>query len=178
MKPLRLLACSVASAMLLSACGGGSIFIGDFDDDDDLFFEAPLNSGRSATMTVSGATESQLNGSYSSSDARVSSVLRFSGSPETCRFLFAGLLQQGVAASRIMDGEIRYVAGTNELATSFIMIDAREFRADGPAGATVDRGSNRVTYGSVVFRSTQNTSQTITVTGSIPLRDESRPSGC
>lgn len=169
----------VAVAGLLSACGGGvGLSFGDFgfdDFDDDAFPQEPFHSGRPASATVSNAGDPAFDGTYSAPDARVSSVFRYLVD-DTCRFQFEGL-RQGTS-DRLMRGEIHYLPGTNTVARSFIVIDSREFRLDGGNAATVDRVNNAVSYDGARLTETQGLRQAITLSGSIPLRDESRPSGC
>lgn len=160
--------------LLLSACGGG-ISIGDIDGPFDP--TVPRSSGRAGSVTVSGASSLGLDGTYSSSDVFLSSVLRFSGTPDTCGFLFTGLLQQG-PTDRELHGEIHYVVGTDTLDVSFFVVHGVEFRADGSAGAAVDRANNRITYVNAPFRSTRAPVQDITVSGSIPMRHAPKPIGC
>jgi hypothetical protein len=170
-----------AIAALLSACGGGSVAIGDFGGDDPFDLHPPRSSGRPASVTVDAATEPAFVGLYSATDVPVTSVLRFfpqDGDPETCRFRFIGLQQQQSRVERVMDGEIRYLPNTSELRTAFVVINTLEFRHDGTSGATVDRANNLVTFDDAVFRSTQGSNDTVTVTGSIPLRNEAKPAGC
>lgn len=160
----------------LSACGGAiSIQIGDDDDD---FHEDPHPSGLAASVAVTGATEAALDGAYASDNVWLGSVARSSGgSPSTCRFAFSGLRQQS-GGGRLMDGEIRYLAGTSDVDATRVVINGFEFRADATAGATADRGAGEVRYAGVVLRSTQAGGQALTLTGTIPMRREDRPAGC
>jgi hypothetical protein len=166
------------AAGLLSACGGG-VSLSFVDDGDDDFFDGAFRSGRPAFATVSPATETILNGSYSSDDARLTHVFRFrprGEAPETCRFQFDGLRQPDTGA--VMSGEIQYLPGTDNLRASFILVSGREFRVDGNNGAALDRAANSIVYTNAVLASTQGTGQTITLTGSIPMRNEDKPGGC
>ena len=154
---------------LLSACGGGG---GDFEND-------PRSSGRSGTLTVSAAGDAALNGAYTSSDVQLNDVEKFNpvgGDPETCRSHFSGLVQ--TPGGRVMDGEIRYLPGTNLLHVTFVSINTVEFRLQGSTGATVDRAANVVTYTGAVLTSTQGTGHTITLSGTVPIRAENKPEGC
>jgi hypothetical protein len=170
-----------AVAGLLSACGGGSVSVGEFDD-DPWHFNEPRSSGRGAAVTVSAATDPGYDGVYSAADLWMTSVVRFfpsGGDPQTCRYRFASLNQQvSGREGRVMSGEVRYLPDSNDLRSTILAIDGLEFRADGTAGATVDRTANQVTYSNVVFRSTQGTGVSFTLTGGIPLRNEARPAGC
>ncbi|MEJ8839796.1 hypothetical protein [Ramlibacter sp. AN1133] len=169
----------VLAAGMLCACGGGISLSFVDDGGGDEFFDGAFRSGRPAFATVSAATEPRLNGSYSSSDARLSHVFRFRArgdAPETCRFQFEGLRQPESGA--FMSGEIQYLPDSDQLRASFIVIDGREFRVDGNNGVALDRASNSVVYNGAVLASTQGTGQAITLGGSIPMRNESRPSGC
>lgn len=173
----------VLVAGMLAACGGGvslGIGIGIFDDDFDDFPHFHLApSGRGASMTVGAATDTRLNGSYAHTDVELSEVLRISATdrhPETCRFQFDGLVQAG--AGRVLGGEIRYLPGTAELRTAFIVIDHFEFRQDGSTNVTVDRAANVVNFNGAVLGSTHFAGEQITLTGSVPIRAEGKPEGC
>ncbi|HET8747529.1 MAG TPA: hypothetical protein VFM98_18155 [Ramlibacter sp.] len=166
------------AAGLLSACGGGVSF-SFVDDDGDDFFDLPFRSGRPAFATVSAASDARLDGRYASDDARLTHVFRFrarGSTPETCRFQFEGLRQP--ATDAFMSGEIQYLPGTDNLFASFFVVEGREFRVDGNNGVRLDRASNSIVYQGAVLASTQGTGQTITLDGSIPMRNEDKPSGC
>jgi len=157
---------ALAIAGLLSACGDGG-------DDDD-----PAPTAINASVGVSAAGDAALNGTYSSNTIALSEVDKVNpigGDPETCRFRFSGLQQAGT--SRLMDGDIRYIPGTNELRTTFVSIAGTEFRLQGTANAAVDHTNNEVDYTGATLVSTQGTGQTITLTGSIPMLG-GRPEGC
>jgi hypothetical protein len=171
---MRLLSSSVlalSTVALLSACGGGG----------DVFFDnEPHSSGRSGSVTVTAAGDPNLNGVYSSSDVQLNDVVKFNpigGDPETCRSRFSGLAQ-APGAQRLMDGDIRYLPGTTALQVTFVSINTIEFRLQGTQNATVDRANNVVTYAGAVLTSTQGSGQSITMTGTIPLRAENKPEGC
>ena len=155
----------LAVAAALSACGGG--------DDDD-----PFPSALNAQVVISSGTEVALNGTYSSTTIALNEVEKFNpigGDPETCRFRFSGLQQTG--SSRLMDGDIRYIPGTNELRTTFISINGTEFRLQGTAQAAVDKVNNEIDFTGATLTSTQGTGATVVLTGSIPMRGN-RPEGC
>jgi hypothetical protein len=176
--PVRPFLPSLLAASLLTACGGG-LSVGFFDDGGDEFFDGAFRSGRPGFATVSAASEAVLNGTYASDDTRLTHVFRFSArgdAPETCRFQFDGLRQPDTGA--FLFGEIQYLPDTENLRASFFVIEGREFRVDGNAGVRIDRPSKSIVYTGAVLTSTQGTGQTITVSGSIPMRNESRPSGC
>lgn len=159
---------ALATAVLLSACGGG----GDFEND-------PRSSGRPASVAITAAGDTQLNGTYTTTDLQLNDVVKFNpvgGDPETCRFHFSSLPQLGTG--RLMDGDLRFLPGTNALRVSFISVAAIEFRLDGTANAVVDRVNNVVTFNNAVLTSTQGTGRTITLTGTIPYRGENKPEGC
>jgi len=159
---------AVASAALLSACGGG----------DDGPADDPGPTALSASVTVSNATDGSLNGVYATSTIALSDVTKFNpigGEPETCRFRFSGLRQAGT--TRLMDGDIRYIPGNPELRVTFVAINGTEFRLQGTTGASVDRANNEIDYNGAVLTSTQGTGATIQLTGSIPMLG-GRPEGC
>lgn len=159
----------VAIAAALSACGG----------DDDLFDDGdPTVTAIPAQILVTASTDLTLSGSYATQTIalnRVTKVNPIGGEPETCRFRFSGLKQGG--SDRLMDGDIRYIPGTNELRVTFISIAGKEYRLQGTAGASVDKANNEIDYNTAVLTSTQGTGETVTLFGSIPMRTD-RPEGC
>lgn len=174
---MRLLSTSSLFALstlaLLSACGGGNGG-GDFQND-------PRTSGAGASITVlATAPDAALNGVYSSTDTLLTDVVKVNpigGEPETCRSRFAGLVQSG--STRKMDGDIRYIPGTNLVRTTFVSIDTIEFRLQGETPTqTVDRAANRVTYNNAVLTSTNGNGRTITLNGALPIRAANKPEGC
>lgn len=173
---IRALAPAAALAVLLSACGGGG------GDDEGVFVEErdPSASGLSASVNVAAPASTSLSGTYASTNIFLNNVTKVDpiGSPvETCRFRFSALEQQGVTPARRMDGDIRYLPGTNALENTVVSINTIEFAMAGTTGATIDRANNRVIYDGAVLTSTQSTGQSITLTGAIPMRGD-RPEGC
>lgn len=155
--------------LLLSGCGGGG---GDFQND-------PRASGRAASVNVSGATDTSLNGLYATNDVFLDDVEKVNpigGEPETCRSRFSNLPKAGTA--QIMDGEIRYIPGTTEARVTVVSISTIEFRLLGSTGAVVDRANNVMNLNNAVFTSTQVAGRSITMNGSIPIRAENKPEGC
>ena len=159
-------------AGLLSACGGG---------DEGIVVEnkEPTPTGASASGTVAGATaaDTVLNGAYATSSINLNNVTKVNpiGEHETCRFRFSGLQQVG--SDRLMDGDLRYLPGTNAMDTTFVSIATVEFKLTGTAGAVVDKPNNQVVFTGAVLTSTQDTGRSITLTATIPIRGN-RPEGC
>jgi hypothetical protein len=176
---MRLLSTSsliaLSTVALLSACGGGNgDNLGDFQNE-------PRSSGLSGSVTVlATAPDAALSGTYASTDVALNDVVKVNpigGEPETCRSRFSGLAQTG--STRKMDGDIRYLPGTNLVRTTFVSIDTIEFRLQGEtASQTIDRAANRVTYSNAVLTSTNGNGRTITLNGSIPIRAANKPEGC
>lgn len=157
-------ASSLVLGLLLSGCGGGS------DDPEP----TPLN----ASLTVAGATDTNLNGIYSTSALNLSAVEKnnpIGGDPEVCAFRFSGLQQAG--SQRLMDGDIRYIPGTNELRVVFASISGVEFNSRSAAGGAVDKPNNQVNFTGKVLSSSSGNGNAITITGSMPMRT-GRPEGC
>lgn len=161
---LKTLGSGLALGLLLSACGGGS---------DD-----PGPTTYNASLTVTGATDATLNGVYSTGSISLSGVDKINpigGEPEVCSFRFSGLQQAG--NTRMLDGDIRYIPGTNELRVVFMSISGTEFSSRSPAGAAVDRPGDDVDFAAKVLTASSGNGAVITVTGSIPMRT-GRPEGC
>ncbi|HEY0886147.1 MAG TPA: hypothetical protein VGE20_12740 [Ramlibacter sp.] len=170
----RVLAPAAALAVLLSACGGG--------DDEGIFVDErdPSATGQSASVTVTVPDNTALSGAYASTNIFLNNVTKVDpiGEPrEQCRFRFSALEQQVAGSSRRMDGDIRYIPGTNALDSTEISIAGARYQMAGTTGATIDRAGNRVVYNGAVLTSREVAGQTLTLTGSIPMRGD-RPEGC
>ena len=173
MHSCRVIAPVAALALLLTACGGG-------DEGAIVEERDPFASGLSATVNVVAPAATGLSGAYASNNIFLNNVTKVDpiGAPvETCRFRFSALEQQVPGSTRRMDGDIRYLPGTNALENTVVSINTIEFGFSGTTGATVDRANNRIVYDGAVLTSTQGTGQTITLTGAIPMRGN-RPEGC
>lgn len=169
----RVLAPAAALVVLLSACGGS---------DEGVFVEErdPSATGLPASVTVTVPGNTALSGTYASTNIFLNNVTKVDpiGEPrEQCRFRFSALEQQGVTPTRRMDGDIRYIPGTNALDSTEISIAGARFQMAGTTGATIDRTNNRVTYNGAVLMSREVAGQSLTLTGSIPMRGD-RPEGC
>lgn len=172
--PARGLMCAAALLLALAACGGGlSVSIGD---DDDAFAE-PRSSGRPASVQVTAASDARLEGTYASADLWVGSVLRFSeAGPDFCEFRFDGLQAQTPAGARVMRGNVRYQAGTGEVLGTVIFVGGVRYRAEG--GAVLDRAANAIDYAGATFRAGGSAGAELTLSGTIPMRNEGKPHGC
>lgn len=164
-----------ALVLALAACGGGiSVSLGDDDED---FLADPRPSGRPASVQVTAASDASLEGTYAAADLWVGSVLRFSeAGPDSCEFSFQGLQRQSPGGGRLMRGTVRYEAGSGEVLATVIFIGEVRYRAEG--GAVLDRGANAVDYPGVVFRTGGGIGDRLTLSGSIPMRNEGKPHGC
>lgn len=152
-----------ALALVLAACGGGS---GD-----------PEPTPAVATLTVSSATNATFNGVYASTAVALSEVEKrnpVGGEPEVCSFRFSGLQRAGGGT---MDGDIRYLPGTNTVHVIFVSINAVEFSSRERTNAAVDRANNEVDLNGIVLTASTGVASTVTVTGSVPMRIN-RPEGC
>jgi hypothetical protein len=128
---------------------------------------------------VNAATDPRVLGTYASDDVRLTHVFRFSArgsTPETCRFQFEDLAD---ANSRIfMSGEIQYLPGTDTVHASFIVVDNREYLVGTSNLVRLDRASNAIVFHEAVLNSTFGNAQTITISGTVPMRNERTPAGC
>lgn len=159
----------------LAGCGGGvSFFFGD-DDWWEPGWDAGF-SGRAASLAVD-ATEEALDGTWSTRDTELTQVLRFAATgsePQTCRFQFYGLRQEG--QDRSLDGEVRYLPDSFVRRTVFIGIGQREYRLDG-GNWWVDRANERVVFDGALLRSLDGAGETLSLTGDVPL-PRWRETGC
>lgn len=174
--PARHATACLALAAVLSACGGGSVSIGEFDGDDPFDFHPPRASGLPASVTVSAATDAAFNGNYASTNIWLSPVFRFGGDPQTCRYRFGALAQAG--DQRVLQGEIQYLPGTSQLHRAHAVINGFDFRLEGTSGASVDRANNVVNLNGAVLTGHDGTGGRITLTGALPIRESDKPAGC
>jgi hypothetical protein len=153
---------SVALGLLLSACGGGS--------------DNPVVTPIGATLTVTAATNASFNGVYTSNTvslAAVEKVNPIGSEPEVCSFRFSGLAGPGGG----MDGDVRYLPGTNSLRVIFVSINGIEFSSHDATNAAVDRPNNAVDFNGKVLPASTSVASSITLSGSLPMRGN-RPEGC
>ena len=161
---LKTLGSGIALGLLLAGCGGGS------DDPGPTTYNATLN--------VVGATDPTLNGVYTTGSISLSGVDKINpigGEPEVCSFRFSGLQQVG--NTRMLDGDIRYIPGTNELRVVFMSISGTEFSSRTVPGAAVDKPNNEVDFNGKILTASSGSGAVISVSGSIPMRT-GRPEGC
>ena len=160
---VRFLASAAALGLLLAGCGGGS--------------GSPEPTPIGATLTVSAATSSGFNGVFTTSAINLADVVKVNpigSEPEVCSFRFSGL---GNFAGAMMDGDIRYLPGTNALHVVFVSINGFEFSARDTTNASVDRANNRINFASKLLTASSGVASTITLAGSVPMRGN-RPEGC
>ncbi|MDB5751112.1 MAG: hypothetical protein JWP65_1533 [Ramlibacter sp.] len=162
---------AVTAAVMLAACGGSG-------GDSDFVFEDenPEASNRSGSVAVAGSATAALNGVYASNNVFLNAVEKVNpigSDPELCRFRFSRLEQAGTA--RVISGDVRYQPGTPTIRVMFIAINNVDYSLVEPAG-TVDRVNDEIDLAGARF-STGAGGDTITLTGSIPMRDN-RPQGC
>lgn len=163
----------LAAATLLAACGGGVVFI------DDDFFEDPYASGRVATLEVVSPQDTRFSGTYATDDTRLTRIVRFAPAgtvPATCRFLFDGLQLDGRNA--FLSGEIRYRVNSTEVVTSILSINGLSYRLDDSAAVVVNKTLDRVRFENATLANARNPTETITVTGFVPYRQNDIPAGC
>jgi hypothetical protein len=154
---------AAAMLLVLAACGGGS---GD-----------PEPTPATATIAVTAATNATFNGVFTSNAVALSEVEKrnpVGSEPEVCSFRFSGLQRAGGGT---MDGDIRYLPGTNTVHVVFVSINGIEFNTRERTNATVDRANSRVDFTGKVLTASTGVASTVTIDGAVPLRGN-RPEGC
>lgn len=149
--------------LALTGCGGGS------DDPEP----TPL----AASLGVSAATSANFNGTYTTNAIALAAVEKINpigSEPEVCSFRFSGLQSP---AGMMMDGDVRYLPGTNSLRVIFVSINGFEFVSRDTTNAAVNRSANAVQFTGKVLTASTGVSSTITLSGSLPMRGN-RPEGC
>lgn len=154
---------SLVALGLVPGCGGGS------DDPEP----TPIG----ATLAVTSATNAAFNGVYTTDTVALAAVEKINpigSEPEVCSFRFSGLRSPSGGA---MDGDIRYLPGTNSLRVVFVSINGFEFVSREFANASVDRANNEIDFTGKVLTASTDVPSNITLTGSMPMR-AGRPEGC
>ncbi|GKS87238.1 hypothetical protein AVMA1855_23820 [Acidovorax sp. SUPP1855] len=164
LKTLSLLSTLLAAAALLSACGGGS------DSLDE----------RAASLTVTNASVSGLDGSYGNGNINASEVTKIAAAgtaPELCSFTFDGA--DRVGGDGTASGTVRYANNADSLYRLVLNVRGREFATASGDGDDTDVHHSR-DYLEIVNKrltATDGTGDTLRVTGLLTLRGN-RPAGC
>ncbi|MBC7377246.1 MAG: hypothetical protein H7346_07385 [Burkholderiaceae bacterium] len=161
----KTLALCGAVATLLAACGGG---------------DAPTTTDLSSAVTVSAASDTTLNGVYSTTNTGLSDVqkIRRIGATDACEFTFDALVKTGNSTVS-MTGTVDYTADTSSTLLSGLAVGINNVfysTADG-SGTVVDRAANQVRFTAKTLNAVAAGTSTLVVTGSLPMRGN-RPSGC
>ncbi|QHI97556.1 hypothetical protein GT347_05865 [Xylophilus rhododendri] len=159
---------AIAAALSLSACGGGN--------DDD-----PSATDQNALYTVTAATNANLNGVYGSTALGLTGVDRLNpvgSAPEVCSFKFNNVSKVGDSTVTSF-GDIRYLPNTNNLYQVFITVGGVEFNSGTTADVTVDRtGTGRILFTNKQLGASSDATQTLRLTGAVPLPASGVPVGC
>ena len=160
---LKNLALCGAVATMLAACGGG---------------DAPTTTDLSSSATVSAATDTTLNGVYSTPTTGLSDVqkIRRVGANDACEFTFDALVKTG-SSTVSMRGTIDYTVDAATLSGLAIGINNVFYSTDNGSGTVVDRAANQVRFTAKLLDSDAVDTNTLMVTGSLPMRGN-RPGGC
>lgn len=156
---------ALATAALLSACGGGN--------DDD-----PTPSDQAGVFTVTGSTASGLNGVYGDGNINLTDVEKrnpIGSAPEVCAFRFDGANKVGASGQAF--GDVRYEPNATRLYVAFLTFAGREFSASDWSDTSVVRDANQVRIVSKTLTATDGSGDRLTVSGVVPMR-ANRPSGC
>lgn len=160
---LKTLALSAAVVSMLAACGGG-------DDPDP--------TSRDTLLTVSAATDTTLNGVYSSTETSLSDVQRIEriGATDACEFTFENVKKVGDATVTVT-GRIRYLKEDLVLNEYSVQIGTVSYVATSGANTVVDRAASQIRFNGAVMESIAADANTFAMTGNVPMRGD-RPSGC
>ncbi|MCO5103689.1 MAG: hypothetical protein M9919_06755 [Burkholderiaceae bacterium] len=166
MSALRLsVAAALASALVLSACGGGT--------DED-----PIPSEKAGVLTVSQATLTRLNGIYGDGTINLTDVERknpIGSTPELCSFKFDGAKKVGSGAEAF--GDVRYESGGDALYVLYLTFDGQEYTSDETTDTAVRRDLDQVFLNGKLLRASDGSGATVKVHAVIPMRGN-RPAGC
>ena len=161
---LTTLVLCAATASLLAACGGGS---------DDQPTSSPFNS----LITVTSATTANQNGIYGSTAVGLTDVEKtIELGTQSCTFAFNNLSKAG-DSSIPMSGKVAYLEGANIINRLEVSVNGIVYASGAVDGSTIDRENNAVRFSGKTLASTASDTNTIVVTGSVPMRP-GRPSGC
>jgi hypothetical protein len=158
-----LLPSTLVLGLLLAGCGGGS--------------DSPEPTPIGASLAVTAATSPGFNGVYTTNSISLAPVVKVNpigSEPEVCSFRFSGPTS---ATGATMDGDIRYLPGTNALHVVFVSINGFESSSRDTLNAGVDRANNKIDFVGKLLSASTGVASTITLTGSVPMRS-GRPEGC
>lgn len=154
-----------AASALLVACGGGN--------SDD-----PTPSNEPGVLTVTNATLPGLNGVYGNGALNLTEVDKknpIGSVPELCTFRFDGANKVG--SSETAFGDVRYRPDATGLHQIFVTFAGREYSNGDTVDTVVARDSNQVRLTSKTLTATDESGNTLRVSGVIPMRPN-RPLGC
>ena len=155
-----LLTC-VLAASLLAACGGGD--------------SEPQPSDADSLITVTSATVAGQNGFYGSGQVGLSDVEKvFDVSNTTCVFSFNNLSK---FRDSTITGKVAYREGATNLSRLEVTVNGNVYASGAVDDSIVDRGKNLIIFKGKTLSSTASDTNTLVVTGAIPMRGN-RPSGC
>ncbi len=158
------MAVCAAAVSLLAACGGGS---------DDEPAPSPFNS----LITVTSATTASQNGIYGSTAIGLTDVEKtLETGTQSCTFAFNNVSKAGDSASS-MSGKVSFRENENTLNRLEITVNGVVYASGAVDNSTVDRSGNAVRFTGKTLASTASDTNTIVVTGLVPMRGN-RPSGC
>ena len=160
---LKTLALCGAVATLLAACGGG---------------DSPTTTDLSSLVTVSAATDTTLNGVYSTSTTGLSDVqtIHRIGATDACEFTFDALVKTGNSTVS-MNGTVDYPKDATTLSGLGISINGVTYSTANGSNTTVDRAANQIRFTGSSLDSDAADPNTLVLTGSVPMRGN-RPGGC
>jgi hypothetical protein len=160
---LKTLALCGAVATMLAACGGG---------------DSPTTTDLSSAVTVSAATDTTLNGVYSTTTTGLSDVQKIHrvGADDACEFTFNALVKTGNSTVS-MSGTIDYTVDATVLSGLAVGINNVFYSTANGTGTVVDRAANQIRFTAKSLDSDAVDTNTMVVTGSLPMRGN-RPGGC
>jgi hypothetical protein len=164
MKPaLFKLAASAALIAVLAACGGGD--------------EDPEPTDQDAILTLTSATDANIEGIYGTSNINLSEVVKTErAGTDDCSFVYDGV-KRATDAAATLSGRIEYQDNSNAVQNFRITVAGKTYATADPGNTSVDRTSNRVRVTSKQLTQEAGGTATVTVSGIVPMRG-SRPDGC
>lgn len=162
MKPSFKLAAAAVALAVLAACGGG---------DDN-----PAPTDQDAILTLSSATDRNIEGVYGTSNISLSEVVKTEREgTDDCSYVFSDV-RRAFDASVTMGGRVEYQDGSTAVQNFRITIGSANYSTANTENTSVDRDNNRVRVTNKQLTEEGGT-RVVTVSGIVPMLPN-RPGGC
>lgn len=163
MKPSFKLAAAAVVLAVLAACGGG---------DDN-----PTPTDQDAILTLSSATDRNIEGVYGTSNISLSEVVKTEREgTDDCSYVFSDVRRAFDPTNLTIGGRVEYQDASTVIQNFRLTIGSANYATANSDNTSVDRDNNRVRVTNKQLTEEGGT-RVVTVSGIIPMRPN-RPGGC